>query len=370
MKRKTTIILAVAAVLVTLIAAVGLVRAAGSQAYLGIFAETRMVKMPMPTGLEGSSLSAAQADPARALFMGKPLRFLQVRLWSPGTAPADATATLGIPAGLGLGSGLKLDLYRPSSTPGTATAPGAAGASPDKRFTIKRYWGSSPTVPSGQPEMVSWETLTPEQRAALYARAQRAPGNQSYFYQPDWSTAYWPGGQAQGQVAGDALLPGTYDLSTNYTGNVNLEVPAEVNFLPPIEMISPSATPSLEQPLSFAWKPIANVMGYHMLVTGVDDKNTLIIWTSSDVREDRGINWDYLPMIEVLDLVESGYMMDGEHTSATVPAGIFRNCRTVSLMMVGYGPGAALAQGQPLPRIQTRTMLDMMLSNPPPPQMP
>jgi len=31
-------------------------------------------------------------------------------------------------------------------------------------------------------------------------------------------------------------------------------------------------------------------------------------------------------------------------------------------MMVGYGPGAALDKGQPLPRIQTKTTLSIMLS--------
>ncbi|MGG7382431.1 hypothetical protein ACQ7B2_27995, partial [Escherichia coli] len=49
---------------------------------------------------------------------GQPSRALTVRLWSPGIAPADATATLAIPAGLKLGQRLNLSIYRPSGSTG------------------------------------------------------------------------------------------------------------------------------------------------------------------------------------------------------------------------------------------------------------
>lgn len=370
MKTRTTLILVAAAVLAVLLLAAGLVRAAGTQAYLGIFAETKMMKMPMPPGMENIDPAMLQNNPALAQFLGKPTRLLTVRLWSPGLAPANASADLGIPTGLQLGPSLKLSIYRPQAGQTSSGGEGASGMPQQMKFTIKRYWGSSSTVLPGQPEVTSWDSLNPAQQADMQARMKRAPGNESYFYKPDWTTAYWPGAQSQGDVPGAAALPGTYNLTTNYTGNVSMDVPAKVDFLAPIEMSSPTGTPSLDQSLPFAWKPVAGVLGYHMLMMGMEGKDTLIIWTSADVREDKQINWDYLPMNEVLDLVASGYMMKGDRTSATVPAGIFKNCQATNLMMVGYGPGAAAAQGQPLPRLQTRTTLNMMFTNLPPGEVP
>jgi hypothetical protein len=54
-------------------------------------------------------------------------------------------------------------------------------------------------------------------------------------------------------------------------------------------------------------------------------------------------------------------MMKGDATAATIPAGIFKQADMVMLQMNGYGPGSALGEGQPLPRIQTKTSLMAML---------
>jgi hypothetical protein len=53
--------------------------------------------------------------------------------------------------------------------------------------------------------------------------------------------------------------------------------------------------------------------------------------------------------------------MKGDRAAVTVPAGIFANADMAMFQMVGYGPGAALDKAQPLPRIQTKTKLNMML---------
>ena len=44
-----------------------------------------------------------------------------------------------------------------------------------------------------------------------------------------------------------------------------------------------------------------------------------------------------------------------------LPAGIFKDCDAVNFMMIGYGTGTALTEGQPLPRVQTKTTISIML---------
>ncbi|NLC56998.1 MAG: hypothetical protein GX774_09195, partial [Armatimonadetes bacterium] len=88
--------------------------AAEDQAYLGLFVETKVMKMAgmpampeLPAGVDLSQVPGL----ANLMGMGAPQRALTVRLWSPGLAPKEATAHLLVPAGLKQGERLDLELY-------------------------------------------------------------------------------------------------------------------------------------------------------------------------------------------------------------------------------------------------------------------
>jgi hypothetical protein len=321
--------------------------------------------------------------PNLELMMGKPQRLLNVRLWSPGIADPDATAWLAPPDVLKQGPRLDLELYRPQPvTPGHEgeTGPGEGGMPPE--FTIKIYWGSSETVKPGQPKVITFGGATMENRAQIQrqARAMQAMGQMlssmglggvrrgavggDYTYKPDWTTGYWPTEKQPGEIADDASLVGTFAL-TSFCGNVSLDVPSNVTFLAPIELVSPgfSEMPSLDDALALKWNPIPNLLGIHAMIMGIEGKTTMILWLSSEVLTDEttGLDWDYLQMAEVRDLVAKTVLMKGDDTDATVPKGIFKNCDMVMMQMIGYGPGVALNQAQPLPRLQTKTTFSSML---------
>ena len=350
--------------LVLLIVATGAL-AADNHAYLAILAETTahktagMPAMPeMPAGV-----SIPNLPDLKAMLGGAPQRLLNVRLWSPGIAPADAFAYIIPPAGLKQGDRLNLEIYRPPTETVEGGKPGP-GAEAAQGFTIKIYWGSSETVRPGQPKIIRWEGMTPEQKATMQKQANEARGQSSYFYRENWTTAYWPTKTQPGKIAPDASLVGNYALTTNYTGSVAIDAPSTVNFLAPFELTSPKLdrVVPLADPIRLVWKPIPTALGLHAAIFGMEGKNTLILWSSSEVEtEGMMTDWGYLEMAKVLELVKSTVMMKGDRTSATVPAGIFQNCDMASLSMVGYGPGTALDQGQPLPRIQTKTTLTVML---------
>lgn len=342
---------------------VGAAFAVENQAFLGVFAETRgtkMVGMPdMSEMLKNIPADMLAKNPAMAGMMGGAQRLLTVRLWSPGIAAKDAFATLAIPAGLKLGPKLDLALYRPEAEKGTAG--GQGGIIDDPNFTIKYYWGSSPTVKAGQPEIITMKGLSPEAKARMRASAEKASKG-SYYYKPDWTTGYWPTKQ-QGPIDKEAVMVGNYSLTTNYTGNVAIDVPAEVSFLAPLEITAPKLdkVPDLTKAMAFNWNVVPNILGYHMMIMGMQGKNTLIIWCSSESRPALEIDWDYMQMSEVRELVQKNILMAPERNDVTVPANIFTQCDFVNMMMIGYGPGAALGEGQPLPRVQTKTTLTMML---------
>jgi len=365
MNRKTVwIALALLAVSVT----AGL--AAEGQAYLGIFAETSVNIMPgmaamLPPGMDLSKLPPEVA----AMLKGGPQRKLDVRLWSPGIAAQDATAWIAPPAGLKLGNRLDLELYRPTVEEGES-GPGEMppGTPKFEEMTIKIYWGSSPTVKPGQPKVIKIGDLTDAQKAEMEAQAKAAMARAgNWFYKPDWTTAHWPHEKQPGVIKDDASLVGEYALTTNYTGNIKIAAPENVDFLAPFELSSPDpkGAPDLTKPIELVWEQIPNALGLHAHIFGMEGMKTIIIWTSSEVLPEGMTmpSFDYLEMAEVRKYVDEQVMMKGDTAAATVPEGIFANTMMAMLSMVGYGPGASLPEGQPLPRIQTKTTLSMMLGD-------
>jgi hypothetical protein len=347
--------------------------AAEDQAFLAILADTKVTKMvgmpampEMPKGINLSKLPGiGKKFKQQNMMSGEPQRVLEVRLWSPGIAKEDAFAYVVPPKGLKQGKKLDLNLYRPEAETGKTESGGAGEFDPNAiaSFTIKIYWGSSEKVRPGQPKIIKFGSLTADQQAEMKRQASKARTS-SYFYKPDWTTGYWPTKKQAGEIDKDASLVGNYALTTNYTGNIAIDAPENVDFLAPFDLSSPNFTKAIpfEEPLALDWKQIPNALGLYASVFGMEGQNTMIIWSSSEVFNGATMgNWDYMQMAEVRDLVSKTIMMKGDTTKAIVPAGIFKNADIVNLTMLGYGPGAALDQGQPLPRIQTKSSLMAML---------
>jgi hypothetical protein len=316
-------------------------------------------------GMEMPDLPPGIQLPPGVVLPGQPMRSVDVRLWSPSLAPANATASVAVPAGLKVGPKMDLELYRPSPAENSGKTQGGFDPDSNPDFTVKMYWGSSETVRPGQPKVFKYGQLTPEQKEEMKRRANEGnPGGGGYFYKPNWTTGFWPTKKQPGKIAADASLTGTYELTTNYTGNVKLDVPAGVEFLNPIELVSPSLKSelALDQAMAFEWKPIPGALGQFASVIAMEGKNTLIMWSSSEVyTEGMAFDSGFLQMADVKDKVANKIFMPADQVKATAPAGIFKNADFAMLGMAAYGPGAALDKTQPIPRVQTKSSLNAML---------
>lgn len=352
------------AFLVALVAGSLVPSTSDDQAFFAILAETKIGRMAgMPPMDLGDLPPGFKLPPEAMMYSGKPVRALSIRLWSPSIAPAGATASVAPPDGLKQGKKLDLALYRPE---GATSGPAGRDFDPDSNpeFTIKIYWGSSETVKEGQPRVIKWTGLTDDQKEAMKQQAREARAGGSYFYKAGWTTGYWPTKGQAGSIDANASLVGKYVLTTSYTGNVEIEAPPEVDFLAGIELSSPNLDKKidLKKAINFKWAAIPHALGLNASIIGMEGKNTLVIWTSSEVFSE-GLMGDmgYLQMAQVRDFVSKQMFMAGDRTSVDVPAGIFQNADFAMGSMAGYGPGAALDKAQPLPRIQTKTTLQLML---------
>lgn len=337
---------------------------APDQAFFAILAETKVAKMAGMPPIDLSQLPPGiKLPPEVMMYSGKESRVLNIRLWSPSIAPPEAKATVAPPGGLKQGNKLDLELYRPKGgTSEEKTREFDPDSVPD--YTIKIYWGSSDKVRTGQPRIFKWTDMSPEIKEAMKQRAREAQAKGSYFYKPNWTTGYWPTKSQPGNIDGDASLVGKYSLTTNYTGNVDIEAPGNVNFLAGYDLSSPNFTKKidLKKPMVFNWSEIPNALGQFAGIMGMEGKNTMIFWSSSEVDSDMMMgDMGFLQMAEVRDFVEKTIFMPGDKTTVTCPEAIFANADFVMGNMVAYGPGAALATAQPLPRIQTKSTIQLML---------
>ncbi len=336
-----------------------------NQAYFAILAETKIGRMAgMPVMDLGDLPKGFKLPKEAMMFAGTPTRILNVRLWSPTIAPDNATAFVTPPAGLKQGTKLDLELYRPKATDTTGGDVKDFDPDSNPEFTIKIYWGSSETVREGQPRVIKWTGLDESQKAAMRQQAREARATNSYFYKAGWTTGFWPTSKQAGDIATDASLVGKYTLTTSYTGNVEIDAPSNVTFLDPIEITKPDLEKKmdLKKSIPFTWKPIPNALGLYASIFGMEGKNTLVLWSSSEVFAE-GLMGDmgFLQMAEVRDFVAKTMFMPGDAVKVSVPIGIFANADVAMMQMAGYGPGAALETAQPLPRIQTKTSLNLML---------
>jgi hypothetical protein len=335
------------------------------QAYFAILAETKVGRMAGMPLMDLKDLPPGIKLPKEAMmFAGVPTRVLNVRLWSPTIAPANATAFVTPPAGLKQGTKLDLELYRPKATDTTGGEVKDFDPDSNPEFTIKIYWGSSETVREGQPRVIKWTGLSDDQKAAMRQQAREARATGSYFFKAGWTTGFWPTSKQPGEIAKDASLVGKYTLTTSYTGNVEIEAPSNVTFLDAIEMTKPDLEKKLDlkKAISFTWKPIPNALGLYASIFSMEGKNTLVMWSSSEVFEETLMgDMGFLQMAEVRDYVAKTMFMPGDTAKVSVPIGIFANADFAMMQMAGYGPGSALQTAQPLPRIQTKTSLSLML---------
>ncbi len=349
------------------LAATGLAaRTNEDQAFFAILVETKVGRMAGMPPIDLSQIPAGFKLPPQAMmFSGQAIRILNMRLWSPSIAPADAKAWVTPPDGLKQGKRLDLALYRPDGKPSAGKIGDVDPEANPEAFTIKIYWGSSETVKEGQPKVITWATMPLAQREAMKNQMREAnAAGKSHFYKEGWTTGYWPTSDQGGTIDKSASLVGKYLLNTTYTGNVEIEAPSNVEFMDPIAMASPDLNKKidLKKFIAFKWGAIPNALGLHANIMGMEGKTTMILWSSSEVFSDLAMEeTGFLQMAEVRDYVAKTIFMAGDRTTVNVPAGIFANADFAMLRMAGYGPGAAIDEAQPRPRIQTKTSLMLML---------
>jgi hypothetical protein len=259
---------------------------------------------------------------------------LLLQVNSPKALPDDPQGTHDIPPGQNMGQTLPLLTPEPSRDRSEPEGrPEKKVEKPKMRLVV--YWGCSETVKPGQPYVVDTEKTSLAEFGRVfqgrYVSSQNPPSPQTGRVYADW-----PNKKDSTRVPADSSLVGNHFVHGNYVPDIRFSIDARHDFMAPVEFTSKKGSPA--ESFFFQWNAIPTATGYFAMAMGHEEKTgTMIIWTSSDVRETGGSLMNFLPNEDVRRLVGEKVVMPPSATQCVVPKGIFKDAHGAMIQFIAYG---------------------------------
>ena len=268
--------------------------------------------MEMPSGMGGLMPPGMQGGKRMKLDLG-----------SSQQAGGDARAAHAIPPGLSMGQSL------PLLTPRIERAPVRERDDehepeferPKGRMLI--YWGCGETVRPGQPVIIDFASLNPQDAArAFRSRGISRPRGPAPGRNRTYGT--WPNQDDSRPVPPAGSLRGDHAIAGNYSPEIRFAVGERHDFMDavafdPVRKTSGGA-------FAVKWKAVPTATGYFATAMGQgDSQNDFVTWSSSEVQEMGQVLMDYIPPAEVERLIREKVVMPPQTTECTVPAGVFKS---------------------------------------------
>ncbi|MEK7754557.1 MAG: hypothetical protein AAB654_21710, partial [Acidobacteriota bacterium] len=258
---------------------------------------------------------------------------MKLELGSSRQAAGDPRAAHAIPPGLALGPSL------PLLTPPRAERAPVREHDEEPEFERPKgrmliYWGCGETVRPGQPVIIDFASLNPQDAARAFrsrgiSRARGpAPGrNRTY--------GNWPNQEDSRAVPAPGSLQGDHAVSGNYSPEIRFSVGDRHDFMDAVAFDPVRKTAGGAHAVK--WKPIPTATGYFATAMGQgEDRNDMVTWSSSEVQEMGHALMDYIPPAEVERLIREKVAMPPQTTECTVPAGVFKTDAAM-LNFIAYG---------------------------------
>ena len=247
---------------------------------------------------------------------------MKLDLRSSQSASGEPRAAHSIPTGLAMGQSLPLVTPQVQSTqPAPARQDHPQFERPRGRMLL--YWGCGETVRQGQPVVLDFANMSPEDAArVMRARNVSRPSGPG----PGRSRTFgdWPNRENSTQVPAQASLRGDHVVSGNYSPEVRFTVDERHDFMAPVSFDPVRKTPA--GAFQVKWQPIQTAIGYFATAMGQGgNQNDVVMWSSSEVQEMGPQLMDYLPPAEVQRLIREKVVMSPQTTECALPAGIFKS---------------------------------------------
>ena len=271
--------------------------------------------------------------------MGATSRQLELRLQSPQTA-ANPTAEHRIPAAMAMGTALPLKSG--TEHPGEPAREWKEEDIPEAKGRLLLFRGCAESAGAGQPENITLQGLTKEQRRQVLTGLKRlgtATG-------PTGTSGRWPSGEEAPAVPPQASLVGNHVVAGNYAPEIRFQVGSGHDFLAPVKLTSTPAGGA--QRLS--WPAIPTALGYQATATGMGrQEGDIVMWTSSELpMADSGVP-EALRAPEAARLVQRGVLLAPERTTCAVSAQAMAAMGAAMVTFTAYGDTLLLSSPQGAP---------------------
>ena len=320
--------------------------AAGGTAQYWMSAETTS-GLAAQTGMSAqggrTSMLAAMAGGGGARNGSGYIHNLHLELGSPRRAPGTPQADHFIPAGLNAGPSLPLVSPEPAQ-PVTRPYMGPGGGDGGANARIIVYFGCGEHVRAGQPVEIDLSRMArgqvPPGMAQLAIQAMNGPNrsNSATFGE-------WPNERSRTTIPANGSLVGAHRIAGNYSPEINFSLARNQDFLAPIRITQNNRSASGAVPV--AWQAVPEATGYFLMAVGSRDSNTIVMWSSSEIRLNQMGAFDYLAPAEVQRLIAQRVVLNPATTQCTVPAEFSQGLQGASLMMTAFGPEANFATPRP-----------------------
>ncbi len=236
---------------------------------------------------------------------------MDLRLTSPSDLPASYQAAHTVPEAMRIGPQLPLQGER--RTGGGSASDGE----PDGRLLI--YWGCSPTVQKGQPEIIDFRTmaskLPPELQAmARQSRSQgKAPRDASL---PPRSIG-WPAGDTNFKGIPDgASAVGEHVVKANFMNeDIRLPLTPALDFLEPMNLKARAS--DLKAAIPLGWDALTRARGYDLQAVSANGDKDVVMWLAARNKSP---------------------MLPASQRECTIPEGIFAKGEMAMLTGIAHGP--------------------------------
>lgn len=239
-------------------------------------------------------------------------RNMDLRLTSPSDLPADYQAAHTVPDGLRIGPNLPLQGER------RTTGGGGSDGEPDGRVLI--YWGCSPTVQKGQPEVIDFRALAGKVPPEIHAMARQGR-SQGRGGAPDASlpprSIGWPQGDRNyrgipdgASAVGDHVVKATF-----MKDDIRYTVTPALDFLEPMNLKARSS--DLKAAIPLAWDALARARGYDLQAVSASGDKDIVMWLAARNKSP---------------------MLPASQHECTIPEGIFAKGEMAMLTGIAHGP--------------------------------
>jgi hypothetical protein len=248
--------------------------------------------------------------------------------------PGLADAQQAVPAGF-LPSALKLQAQPESKPVGDEEDTGPLPEMERPKGRLLLYWGCGASVRNGQPQVLDMATASAadigkffQARHATQRGAHAAPGR-----------PVWPSKADARMVPAHASIAGEHAFSgQGVPEGFRFQIPAGHDLMPPLGLQQTDAGGATE----LRWSAAPNARAYFASAMGANDKQDIILWTSSELPDSGMGLMDYQTNAAVDRWLREKVLLAPTTTSCTVPKGIFPG-QGAMLRVIGYGNELNLA---------------------------